>query len=669
MCGIAGIFSAEGADREILERMTGAVAHRGPDDVGLWTEGHVGFGHRRLAIVDLTPAGHQPMLSTDGRFVLTFNGEIYNHADLRAELEERGAVPEGGWRGHSDTETFLQGIVAWGLTATLKRSAGMFAFALWDRREKTLSLVRDRFGEKPLYYGWAGHDLVFGSELKALRTHPAFDARIDRRALRLLAARTYIPAPLSIYEGVFKLPPAAILTFTADAAAKALAEPPAERRTDGVNLEYYWSYRDVVRHGLENPIEDEAEALDELERTLASAISGQSMADVPIGAFLSGGIDSSTVCALYQKYSSVPIRTFSIGFEESGFNEAEDAKRVAAHLGTVHEERYVTVREAREVIPLLPEMYDEPFADSSQIPTHLVSRFAREQVTVALTGDGGDELFAGYNRHFAAPRLWQQLQRVPQPLRAAGSPLSRLPSRLWSDVARLVPGRHQPHLGGKIQKGLRLAATAGSFDEVYSSFLDEWSHERSPVIGGEGAHAAFDLDVGPGAADAARMMYCDAVSYLPDDILAKVDRASMAVALETRVPFLDHRVAELAARIPLALKIRDGKGKQIVRKLLYGLVPRELIDRPKAGFGVPVGEWIKGPLRPWAEDLLDPVTIGSQGWFDAGVLQSRWRQHLSGQRDSTPALWAILMFQSWLAAQDSRLSATNRPVAATAISA
>jgi len=668
MCGIAGIFSAKGADRAILERMTSAVAHRGPDDVGRWTEDSVGFGHRRLAIVDLSPAGHQPMFSADERFVLTFNGEIYNHADLRAELEGRGAVPQGGWRGHSDTETFLQGIVTWGLSETLRRSAGMFAFALWDRRDRTLSLVRDRFGEKPLYYGCAGRDLVFGSELKALRAHPGFDAPIDRRALRLLAARTYIPAPLSIYEGVFKLPPAAILTFSADAATRPLAEPPAEGRTDGVSLEYYWSYRDVVRSGLERPIEDEAEALEELERTLAAAISGQSMADVPVGAFLSGGIDSSTVCALYQKYSSVPIRTFSIGFEESGFNEAEDAKRVAAHLGTVHQERYVTVREARDVIPLLPEMYDEPFADSSQIPTHLVSRFAREQVTVALTGDGGDELFAGYNRHFAAPRLWQQLRRVPQPLRAASSPLGRLPSRLWSDVARLVPGRHQPHLGGKIQKGLRLAASAGNFDEVYSSFLDEWSHEQSPVIGGEGAVAGFDLDAGPGAADAVRMMYCDAVSYLPDDILAKVDRASMAVALETRVPFLDHRVAELAARIPLALKISDGKGKQVVRKLLYGLVPRELIDRPKAGFGVPVGEWIKGPLRPWAEDLLDPGLVRAQGWFDADVVQARWRQHLSGQRDSTPAIWAVLMFQSWLAAQDSQSSRRPRPEA-TAVSA
>ena len=482
--------------------------------------------------------------------------------------------------------------------------------------------------------------------------HPQFERAIDRRALRLLASRTYIPAPLSIYQGVFKLPPASILTISADAARVPLTEAPREGRAGGVSLEHYWSYRDVVRSGLDQPIHDEVEVLEELERTLATAITGQSMADVPVGAFLSGGIDSSTICALYQKYSSVPVRTFSIGFEEASFNEAEDAKRVAAHLGTVHHEHYVTVREAREVIPSLPQMYDEPFADSSQIPTHLVSRFAREQVTVALTGDGGDELFAGYNRHFAAPRLWQQLQRVPQPLRAAtGSPLSRLPSRLWSDVSRLLPGRYQPHLGSKIQKGLRVAASAGSFDDVYLSLLDEWSHERSPVLGENDPDLGFDLDVAPDAPDSVRMMYCDAVSYLPDDILAKVDRASMAVALETRVPFLDHRVAELAARIPLGLKIRGGRGKHIARKLLDGLVPRELIDRPKAGFGVPVGEWIKGPLRSWAEDLLDPSVLRSEGWWDADIVRSRWQDHLSGQRDSAPALWAMLMFQSWLAAE------------------
>ncbi|MFL6763753.1 MAG: asparagine synthase (glutamine-hydrolyzing) [Sphingomicrobium sp.] len=669
MCAIAGIFAAQRVASGTLERMIGALSHRGPDDEAIWVdpEARIGFGHRRLAIVDLSPAGRQPMHSADGRFVLTFNGEIYNHKELRIALERVGAVPGGGWRGHSDTEVFLQGIATWGLDETLRQSAGMFAFGLWDRRERTLSLVRDRFGEKPLYYGWAGRDLLFASELKAFVQHPQFDHSIDRRALRLFAARTYIPAPLSIYQGVFKILPGCILTISSDAASTPLREPPREGTAGGISLRRFWSYRDVVRDGLSDPLENEAEAIEQLERTLATAIQGQSMADVPVGAFLSGGFDSSTVCALYQKYSSIPVRTFSIGFEEAGFNEAEDAKRVAAHLGTVHNEHYVTVREARDVIPLLPAMYDEPFADSSQIPTHLVSRFAREQVTVALTGDGGDELFAGYNRHFAAPRLWEHLRKVPQPLRAAtGSPLSRIPSQFWSAAAGLIPGRRQPHIGGKLRKAFRVAASASSFDDIYCSYLDEWSHQRSPVIGGEDADMGFDLDVGEGASDAVRMMYCDAVSYLPDDILAKVDRASMAVSLETRVPFLDHRVAELAARIPLALKVRGGRGKHIIRQLLYREVPRELLDRPKAGFAVPVGEWIKGPLREWAEDLLDPSLIHAEGWLDAALVQGRWREHLSGRRDSTPALWALLMFQSWIRTHAER-SSGDEPAHAAAL--
>jgi asparagine synthase (glutamine-hydrolysing) len=655
MCGIAGFISRGPVFEQAVTHLLRPIAHRGPDDQGVWIdpETQVGLGHRRLSILDLSPAGHQPMLSANDRFVLTFNGEIYNHSELRQALEQQNAVPDGGWRGRSDTEAFLEGIATWGLIETLRRTAGMFAFALWDRGERTLALVRDRFGEKPLYYGWAGRDFVFGSELKALTAHPHFDKAIDRRALRIFTARTYIPAPLSIYERVFKLPPGCVLTIDSKVAARALSDPPVEGMSQGgLQLERYWSYRDVMRSGLEQPILGEGEALEELEYALATAIQEQSLADVPVGAFLSGGIDSSTICALYQRYSSVPVRTFSIGFEEAGYNEAEDAKRVAEHLGTVHHERYVTVRETRDVIPLLPAMYDEPFADSSQIPTFLLSRFAREQVTVVLTGDGGDELFAGYNRHFVAPRLWQQLRKIPQPLRAAtGSPLSQIPSQFWTGVAALLPGRRQPHLGGKLQKALRLAATAERFDDIYCSLLDEWSHEPSPVLGGESAYDHFDLEVSDVAPDAVRMMYCDAVAYLPDDILAKVDRASMAVSLETRVPFLDHRVAELAARIPLDLKIRNGRGKHIVRKLLDDLVPRELVDRPKAGFALPVGEWLKGPLRSWAEDLLDPQLIRSQGWLNADAIETRWREHLSGRRDSAPALWAILMFQSWLEAQ------------------
>lgn len=657
MCGIAGLFTVDRVDPALLKRMAGTIAHRGPDGEGIWSdeEAGIGFVHRRLAILDLSPQGNQPMRSADGRFVICFNGEIYNHGEIRAELEELGRAPAGGWRGHSDTEILLQAIVAWGLETALSKAAGMFAFALWDHQERRLHLARDRFGEKPLYYGWAGRDLVFGSELKALRCHPKFDPTIDRNALRAFAARTYIPAPRSIYRNIFKLPPGTILSLSAAALSEPLTDPPEEGRSGTLQLHRYWSYRDVVREGLADPILDEAEALELLERALAGAIEGQSFADVPVGAFLSGGIDSSTVVAMYQKYSSQPVRTYSIGFEESGFDEAIHAKAVAKHLGTVHHEHYVTVQEARDVIPLLPGMYDEPFADSSQIPTFLVSRFARRDVTVALTGDGGDELFGGYNRHVIAPRLWQQFRRFPRPFRAlVAGPFSRLPPALWSGLGQLVDRNSQPFLGSRVQKGLRVAQSAGSADDVYLSFLNEWSQEENPVLGSDGDRG-FDLELGEGAADAVRMMYCDAVSYLPDDILAKVDRASMAVALETRVPFLDHRVAAVAARIPLAMKINGRRGKHILRQLLGRELPPALFERPKAGFAVPVGDWLKGPLRPWAEDLLDPGKLSAEGWFDAAIVQRRWRDHLAGRRDSSPALWAILMFQSWLGEQRSSM--------------
>ena len=652
MCGIAGIFSKGRVDPALLLAMAGAIRHRGPDDEGTWSDGEagIGFAHRRLAIVDLSPQGHQPMHSADGRYVLSYNGEIYNHAAIRAELDDRGLAPEGGWRGHSDTETLLQAIACWGIEAAIGKAVGMFALSLWDRKERELHLIRDRFGEKPLYYGWAGRDFVFGSELKALRLHPNFSAEIERRALRLLAARTYIHAPLSIYRGIFKLPPGCMLTLSAAALEHPLDQPPAEGGEGPLRLNRYWSYRQVVQDGLASPIDDEREALERLEQVLADAIRGQSMADVPVGAFLSGGIDSSTIVALYQKYSSTPVRTYSIGFEETGFDEAHHAKAVAEHLGTIHHEHYVTVREARDVIPLLPAMYDEPFADSSQIPTYLVSRYARQEVTVAMTGDGGDELFGGYRRHYLAPRLWAQLSRVPGPVRSAvAGALSHVPPGLWTTAANLVSRGNRPFFGSKVRKGLRVARATKSFDELYPTFLDEWSMEQSPVIGADADQEdfRFDLDAAPGAPPAARMMYCDAVSYLPGDILCKVDRASMAVSLETRVPFLDHRVAALAARIPIGLKVRGAHGKHILRELLYREVPRELLERPKAGFGIPVGEWIKGELRPWAEELLDPARMAGEGWFDAKIVQRRWRDHLEGRRDSSSALWAILMFQAW----------------------
>jgi asparagine synthase (glutamine-hydrolysing) len=655
MCGIAGLLSGGRTDPDFAGRMIGPLAHRGPDDRGLWAdrEAGVGLGHRRLSIVDLSPHGHQPMQSNDGRFVITYNGEIYNHAELRAELDSAGLAPEGGWRGHSDTEILLQAISAWGVRSAVERSVGMFAFALWDRSQRKLTLTRDRFGEKPLYYGWVGGDFLFASELKAMRAHPRFDKAIDRRALKAFASRTYIPAPLSIYRQIFKLAPGCILEIALDAVGTPRSEPPEEGKTeDGLTLSRYWSYAQVVREGLQRPFGDEHEAFEELEQSLAKAIQRQSMADVPVGAFLSGGIDSSTVVALYQKYSSIPVRTFTIGFHEKGFNEAEHAKAVAAHLGTVHDEQYVTVQEARDVIPLLSSIYDEPFADSSQIPSFLVSRFAREKVTVALSGDGGDELFGGYNRHFAAPALWSKLRRVPLTLRAiVGRSFGTVSSSFWSKVAGWR-GADSAHLGGKIQKGFRVAASARSFEDIYSSFLDEWAFEESPVSA-TGEECGFPLDFGASAPDSVRMMYCDAITYLPDDILCKVDRASMAVSLESRVPFLDHRVAAVAARIPIEMKISGARGKQILRRLLAREVPPELFERPKAGFGIPVGEWIKGPLRPWAEELLDPRRLADDGYFDPAIVQRRWRDHLAGQRNSTPALWAILMFQAWLADQKS----------------
>jgi asparagine synthase (glutamine-hydrolysing) len=644
MCGIAGIVGPGARRSELLQAMADTLAHRGPDGSGVWAdlEAGVGLAHRRLAIIELSPAGHQPMADAQGRYVISYNGEIYNHLALRAELERTGRGPAGGWRGHSDTETLLEAIAGWGLEGTLRRCAGMFAFAVWDRRERTLSLVRDRFGEKPLYYGCAGRDLLFGSELKALRAHPQARWEIDRDALRALLARTYVPAPLSIYRGVFKLPPGTILTVRPDGLAATLQAPAVDRaERDGLRLSRYWSYRKVVEQGLREPIDDEAQALEALDGALREAIGGQAIADVPVGAFLSGGIDSSTVVALYQQMSRQPVRTFTIGFAEAGFNEADHAARVARHLGTVHHELTVTPADALAVIPRLPTIYDEPFADSSQIPTFLVSQFARGQVTVALSGDGGDELFGGYNRHVLAPALWRRLSRVPAQVRAVAGPLARVPASWWGPLVRHGPREHKAQ---RIVKGLRVAGTARSADDVYLSFLDEWAFEPSPALAGKAA--GFDLEVA-GAPDALRMMYCDAVSYLPDDILCKVDRAAMAVSLETRLPFLDHRVAAVAARAPLQMKVRGNRGKLILRKLLARHLPPELFERPKAGFAVPVGDWLRGPLRPWAEALLSPRRLAEEGWFAPAPIIRRWQDHLSGRRDSTAALWAVLMFQAW----------------------
>ena len=649
MCGLVGMMGEGAGSENLLRAMTAAITHRGPDDEGYWIDSDAGiaFGHRRLSILDLSPHGHQPMHSADGRWVISYNGEIYNHAALRMELEKAGAAPNGGWRGHSDTEVLIEAIAAWGLQSALEKSVGMFAFALWDRQQRTLSLVRDRFGEKPMYYGWAGKDFLFGSELKALTPHPDFPREIGREALSQYVALTYVPAPLSIYRGIFKLEPGCILTIPVDEAARPLDKPPRAGESEPVQLSAYWSYRDTVVAGLAEPFADENEALRALDESMEEAIRGQSVADVAVGAFLSGGIDSSTIVALYQKYSDRPVRTFSIGFEEAGFDEAVHAKAVARHFGTVHNEHYVTVDEARDVIPLLPKIYDEPFADPSQIPTFLVSRFAREQVTVALTGDGGDELFAGYNRHFLVPGIWRSIDRIPSSLRRlAGSSLGRLSASTLAGAAYMA-GSRRPDRGSKLKKALSIAGSAGQIDDVYLSLLDEWDGEQSPAIGGK-SNPVCDLQLGEDAPDEVRLMYADAVGYLPNDILCKVDRASMAVSLETRVPYLDHRVAAVAARIPTDMQVCGGQGKQMLRKLLYREAPAALFDRPKTGFAIPVGEWVKGPLREWAEDLLDPARMAGEGFLDPAIVRRRWREHLSGRRDSTFAMWGILMFQAWL---------------------
>lgn len=654
MCGIAGAVLGGARDPSIVDRMTGCIAHRGPDDAGRWDDPDAGngprvvLGHRRLAIVDLSPLGHQPMASASGRYVLVYNGEIYDHLAMRAELEAAGAVP--AWRGHSDTETLLAAIDAWGVRRAIERATGMFALALWDRQARTLTLARDRFGEKPLYYGWAAGAFAFSSEIGAIRALPGFDNTVDRRALSSLLSRTYIPCPQSIYRGIFKLPPATMLTLTPEAAAMPREAPFAQGTEGGVTLEHYWSYRDVVRDGLARPYASEAEAVDAVEAALATAVAGQSIADVPVGAFLSGGFDSSTVVALYQAASRGTIRTFSIGFEEAGFDEAVYAREVARHFGTEHHEMYVGAADALAVIPQLARMYGEPFADSSAIPTHLVSAFARRDVTVALSGDGGDELFGGYNRYLHAPRLWRSLAPLPQSLRGlvAGAG-SRMPESLWNLLGSLAARkRRPPFFGGKVRKALRTAAEARGLDDVFASLLDEWHLAATPVLGVETrVRPLLDMDVA-GAPDVVRMMYADATGYMPDDILVKVDRASMAVSLETRVPFLDHHVAAAAARVPMDWKIAGASTKHVLRQVLYRHAPRTMFERPKAGFALPVGSWLRGPLRDWAEDLLDPSRMRQEGYLDVAPIRQRWQRHLEGRAEDTPALWAVLMFQAWL---------------------
>lgn len=651
MCGFAGFLGGQWQDGEagatvLLRRMNDTLISRGPDSAGYWVDGDAGIalGHRRLAIIDLSVAGAQPMESACARYMLAFNGEIYNHLELRDELQSSGG--RQAFRGTSDTETLLAGFSHWGVRATVQRCVGMFAFALWDRQTRTLTLGRDRLGEKPLYYGWQGRGarraFLFGSELKALRVHPAFTADIDRGSLCLLMRHNCVPGPYSIYSDISKLPPGTLLTVS-------LSNP------DGAATPY-WSAIGAAEQGRSIGGEHTAEEhLAKLEALLKRAVRQQMIADVPLGAFLSGGVDSSLIVSLMQSQSTQPVKTFTIGYGESDYNEAVHAAAVARHLGTAHTELYVRPEDAMAVIGRLPEIYCEPFSDSSQIPTVLVSMLARQHVTVALTGDAGDELFGGYNRHILTQRAWGKLCRLPLSARRLASRMLAHSSPgglsgVFGAMQKLLPpSRRHAYIGDKLQKVGEILAS-DSVDNLYLKLVSHWDGASGVVLDGH-EHPTL-LTAQPftltGLSNAERMMLLDLLTYLPDDNLCKVDRASMSVSLETRVPLLDHRVVEYAWQMPISAKVRGAVGKWALRRILDRYVPRALIDRPKMGFSVPIADWLRGPLREWAEALIDPARLTQEGYLNPKPIRERWDEHLAGRRNWQYPLWDVLMFQAWL---------------------
>jgi asparagine synthase (glutamine-hydrolysing) len=650
MCGIAGFLTPPADPAEVLQmqvlQMADAIAHRGPDSAGHWVDpAHgIALGHRRLAVVDLSPQGAQPMMSHCGRYVVAFNGEIYNHADLRAELEsEAGPLP---WRGHSDTETLAATCARWGLVAALPRLVGMFAIAVWDRKQARLTLARDRLGEKPLYWGrLPGGTLAFGSELRALRAHARWQGEIDRDALALYLRLGAVPAPHTIHRGVHKLEPGAWVRF-------------AHGQPDATG--HWWRLVDVARQGVAARPRaaqwTDAEATDRLQALLMQAVGGQLLSDVPLGAFLSGGVDSSTIVAMMTRCAPGAVRTFCIGFDQPGFDEAAHARAVAAHLGTQHTELRVTAAEALAVVPRLPTLYDEPFADSSQIPTALVAAMARRDVTVALSGDGGDELFAGYNRYLLAGRLWRRLAPLPMPLRRlAARALLAVDAGRWTSAADFLqrgraPARRHVLVGPKLHKLARQVLPAVDLAAMHKALASLWPDPAALVPGAQEPATAFDAAFPAGVDDAIdRMCLIDQGLYLPDDILVKVDRAAMAVALETRVPLLDHRIVEFAWQLPARLKLRDGQGKWLLRQVLYRHVPAALIERPKQGFAVPLQAWLQGPLRDWAEDLLAAERLHQDGFIHPAPVRAAWAALLAGDGQWGGALWSVLMWQAWRA--------------------
>ncbi len=637
MCGITGFWTRDSnvlrRGREVLREMAAQIRHRGPDASGTWLDDDrgVGFGHRRLSIIDLSAGGRQPMKSADGRFVICFNGEVYNFEALRADLPD-----DIKWRGDSDTEVMLEAIAHWGLDRALARFVGMFAFSLWDRATGELTLVRDRLGIKPLYYGRSGGALLFASELSPLRRFPGFSAGIDRDALSAYMRYNCVPGTRCILQGFAKLAPGHYAVFRDPA-----NEP---------EVHAYWDAPEVLGRCAADPLRlGDREATDLLVETLRAAVSDRLVSDVPLGAFLSGGVDSSTVVALMQEASDRPVRTFSIGFEEEGYDEAQHAREVAKHLGCDHTELYVTPQDALDVVPKLGRMYDEPFADSSQIPTHLVSELARRDVTVALSGDGGDELFCGYNRHLWGPRVWNAIAPIPRPLRSAAAAATlgvgtNRWERLFDIVGPALPSSMTVRLPAEKLQKLADVVDARSPADLYQRLRSHWKSPSAVVLGGTEGTVDFPEFAG---SYAERMMLWDLVSYLPDDILTKVDRASMSVALEARVPLLDHRVAELAWRLPAGQKVRDGQTKWILREALYRYVPRDLIERPKMGFGIPIEGWLRGPLQGWAEELLAPDRLRREGFFRPEPIGAMWEEHQRGTRNWQHHLWDVLMFQAW----------------------
>lgn len=652
MCGfvgyLTGALSESGVIKHHLVRMADQIAHRGPDSEGYWSDSlaGVGLGHRRLSILDISQAGHQPMHSHSERYVIAFNGEIYNHLELRKLL----LSSDIDWRGHSDTETLLAGFDIWGVEATIQKCIGMFAFALWDKQTHVLILGRDRLGEKPLYFGWQGQGsqatFLFGSELKALRAHPAFESDICLEALGSYLQNMAVGGEQTIYKGIHKVPPGTLITLS-------LKNPTPV-------IQRYWSLAQVAVQGVTKPFAGTAiQAVDELEFLLKDAVSKQMIADVPLGAFLSGGVDSSTIVALMQAQSARPVKTFTIGFDEDAYDEAKYAKAVAEHLGTEHTDLYVTPKQALDVISLLPTLYDEPFADSSQIPTFLVSQLTKRHVSVALSGDAGDELFAGYNRYQITTSLWPKLSRLPRSLRQLTAwALTRFsPETLSRHAAHMPIFNRWASVGDKLHKGASVM-TSESVDDLYQGMVAVgWSNPAVIVRGLSNFSSALQMPELSGLSDVERMMVLDGLNYLPDDILTKVDRAAMGVSLEARVPFLDHRVVEFAWRLPMALKLRPENGslvtKWALRQVLYRHVPKALIERPKVGFGVPLEHWLRGPLRDWAEDLLSEDRLKREGYLHPEPIRKKWDEHLRGQRNNQHAIWCVLMFQAWLEEQRS----------------